>query len=75
MGSGALRLKKLQQEIKRLRAENARLKNQRGKNSKRRKKVSKPIAPQWVSLIGAGKEIWQDVDVDAYINAERNSWN
>lgn len=30
---------------------------------------------KWVSLIGAGKEIWQDWDADKYIDAERDSWN
>lgn len=30
---------------------------------------------KWLSLIGVGKEIWQDVDVDAYLNLERNTWN
>jgi len=30
---------------------------------------------RWLALIGTGKEIWRGVDVDAYINAERDSWN
>ncbi|MCX7839501.1 MAG: hypothetical protein N2559_08620 [Anaerolineae bacterium] len=36
-----------------------------------------PTTPtiQWLSLIGMGKEIWQDVDVDTYVKAERDTWN
>ena len=30
---------------------------------------------KWLALIGVGKEIWKNVDVDAYIKTERNSWN
>ena len=33
------------------------------------------VKPKWLSLIGVGKEIWKDVDANAYIDAERNSWN
>ena len=29
---------------------------------------------RYVDLMGLGKEIWQQIDVDAYINAERGSW-
>lgn len=28
-----------------------------------------------LELRGLGKEVWQNVDVDAYINRERNSWD
>ncbi len=67
-------MKRLKQQVRRLRAENARLKSQLGKGKKQRKKVAK-TAPKWSSLIGRGKEIWQNLDVDAFIDAERNSWN
>jgi prefoldin subunit 5 len=30
---------------------------------------------KYTDLLGLGKEIWQNVDVDAYINAERDSWD
>ncbi len=30
---------------------------------------------KWLALIGVGKEIWKDVDVNAYVNAERSTWN
>lgn len=33
----------------------------------------KPI--QWLALIGVGKEIWNEIDADTYVDAERNSWN
>ncbi len=33
----------------------------------------KPI--QWLTLIGVGKEIWNKIDADTYVDAERNSWN
>ncbi len=33
----------------------------------------KPI--KWLALIGAGKEIWNKIDADTYVAAERNSWN
>lgn len=35
--------------------------------------MAKPI--KWLALVGVGKEIWKDIDVDAYIDTERNSWN
>jgi hypothetical protein len=39
---------------------------------------SSHVAPQAVHSIleleGLGKEIWEGVDVDAYINQERDSW-
>lgn len=35
--------------------------------------ATQPI--KWLALIGVGKEIWQDVDANAYVNAERNTWN
>jgi hypothetical protein len=28
-----------------------------------------------MELEGLGKEIWQDVDVEKYIDEERNSWD
>ncbi len=28
-----------------------------------------------LELEGLGKEIWEDVDIDEYIDQERNSWN
>jgi len=28
-----------------------------------------------MELRGLGKEIWQNIDVDAYLNQERNSWD
>ena len=28
-----------------------------------------------MELKGLGKEIWQDIDVQAYVNQERDSWN
>jgi hypothetical protein len=28
-----------------------------------------------LELEGLGKEIWKDIDVDDYIDKERNSWN
>ncbi len=28
-----------------------------------------------MELKGLGKEIWQDIDVDAYVDAERASWD
>jgi hypothetical protein len=30
---------------------------------------------KWLTLIGVGKEVWQNVDADKYINTERDSWN
>jgi hypothetical protein len=30
---------------------------------------------KWLSLIGVGKEIWKDVDTNAYVDTERNAWN
>jgi hypothetical protein len=29
----------------------------------------------WLALTGVGKEVWHSVDIDAYIDAERNAWN
>jgi len=31
--------------------------------------------PSLMDLQGLGKELWRGVDVDAYINEERDSWN
>lgn len=28
----------------------------------------------WLSLAGRGQELWRSVDVDAYIDQERDSW-
>lgn len=30
---------------------------------------------KWLALIGVGKEVWKNVDVEHYINTERNAWN
>ena len=75
MAISAPELRKLQSELKRLRAENARLKNHRAKPNHRRKQIAAPRSPKWTAMIGVGKEIWRGIDADAYINAERNSWN
>ncbi len=38
--------------------------------------LAPPTTPiTWLSLMGVGKEIWQDMDVDHYISQERDSWN
>ena len=30
---------------------------------------------KWLELAGVGAELWQSVDVDVYIDEERNAWN
>ncbi len=75
MTISAPELRKLQSELNRLRAENARLRSHHIKTNHRGKPVAMPRAPKWTTLIGVGKEIWRGIDADAYINAERNSWN
>ena len=40
----------------------------------RRRAVPRPRR-SILELRGLGKEIWQGVDTQAYINAERDSWN
>jgi len=68
-------ISKLQREVKRLRAENARLKRRVAKNGGRNKRIARRNTTKWISMVGVGKDIWRTVDVDAYLNAERNSWN
>jgi len=39
---------------------------------------SAPVAAPPIKLLdymGLGKEIWRQIDVDAYINTERESWS
>ena len=30
---------------------------------------------EWLALAGVGAEVWRGVDVDAYLDEERNAWN
>ncbi len=34
-----------------------------------------PVKHSWRSLAGAGAEVWRGIDVDTYINKERENWN
>jgi len=41
-----------------------------------RRKVMLPAQPRSIlELRGLGKEIWRDIDVQEYVDRERNSWN
>ena len=41
----------------------------------RRQGTARPKKHSIMELKGLGKEIWKDVDVEKYINEERNSWD
>jgi hypothetical protein len=77
-------IKRMQRDIESLKKKIARLEklktNKRSTPVRKRASVSSPRArktkqTQWLSLIGAGKEVWKDVDADAYIKKERDSWS
>ncbi len=40
-----------------------------------RKKTSKAASRSILELKGKGKDIWKDLNVKAYIDGERSSWN
>lgn len=40
-----------------------------------RRKTSKTTSRNILELKGKGKEIWKDINVKAYIDEERSSWN
>ncbi len=66
-------LQSLKQTLARLQAQVDRMTVLVGANQDAGMPSAAPI--RWLDLIGAGKEIWADIDADAYINAERNAWN
>ena len=40
----------------------------------RARQESESAIVDMLSLVGVGAELWQQIDVDAYLEQERNSW-